>query len=432
MARLSRLFALAFAAVLVCSAIDREPLGVYQERRQQLAAEKSNGVIILLGFEADEGRPGPSRFRQQNEFYYLTGWNQPGAAVLLLPAREGTPYREIFFMPRPDPHDDIWTGSRIDPSSPQAIALTGFADIRRRSDFENVLRKEQSSYSRAYGVASQPSDDFGALSLVDLTARLEAAAAGKVENIRETIDRMRLVKSPGEILLLEKAAACSSSAHLAAMRAIQPGRREYHLQAAMTEALLAFGCERHAYAPIIAAGSNSLVLHYTDNEAELVPGDIVVLDVGGEYSFYASDLTRTLPVSGRFSDRQREIYDSVLKAQRAVIAAIRPGMTLAGSGSNSLTQIARNVFEHDRRGLSRSFTHSVGHHVGLAVHDPGDSLAPLQPGMVITVEPGLYLPDEGFGIRIEDVVLVTEDGARVLSAALPSEADEIERLINEN
>jgi Xaa-Pro aminopeptidase len=198
----------------------------------------------------------------------------------------------------------------------------------------------------------------------------------------------------------------------------------------MTEALLACGCERYAYAPIVAAGANGVVLHYTENEAEVAPGDVALLDVGGEYSFYAADLTRTLPVSGRFSERQREVYDLVLKAQRTVIAAVKPGMTLSGSGMNSLTQIARDVFEGEKRGLSRRFTHSIGHHIGLAVHDAGDPFEPLRPGMIITVEPGLYLPDEGFGVRIEDMVLVTENGARVLSAMLPADAAAVERLIN--
>ena len=214
------------------------------------------------------------------------------------------------------------------------------------------------------------------------------------------------------------------------MRNVREAAREFQIQAKMTEALMACGCERNAYAPIVAAGANSVVLHYTENDAEVARGDLALLDVGGEYSFYAADLTRTLPVSGRFSKRQRAVYELVLKAQRAVIAAVKPGMTLSGSGSNSLTQIAREVFEAEKRGLSRSFTHSVGHHIGLAVHDSGDPFEPLQAGMVITVEPGLYLPDEGFGVRIEDMVLVTEDGARVLSAMLPGGAAEVERLIN--
>ena len=422
--------ALLLLSAVVCSAVEREPLEVFRERRERLAAEKPDGVIILLGFEEDEGRPGPSRFRQQNEFYYLTGWNAPGAAALLLPAQDGAAYREMLFLPRRDPHDEVWSGVRVDPGSKEASRLSGFADVRGRDDFEKVLSDELGSYAAAYGVTSLPSDGYGTLSQVDLSQRLNEAAGLPVQDLRDAIDRMRLIKSPGEIALIEKAVACSADAHLAAMRNVREAAREFQIQAKMTDALLACGCERNAYAPIVAAGANSVVLHYTENDAEVARGDLALLDVGGEYSFYAADLTRTLPVSGRFSKRQRAVYELVLKAQRAVIAAVKPGMTLSGSGSNSLTQIAREVFEAEKRGLSRSFTHSVGHHIGLAVHDSGDPFEPLQAGMVITVEPGLYLPDEGFGVRIEDMVLVTEDGARVLSAMLPGDAAEVERLIN--
>ena len=403
---------------------------VFRERRERLAADKQDGVIILLGLEEAEGRPGPSRFRQQNEFYYLTGWNEPGAAALLLPERDGNGYREILFLPVRDAHDEVWRGVRVDHTSKKASRLSGFSDVRSREDFEKVLTKELRSYATAYGVTSLPADSYGDLSQVNLAERLNRAAGLGVQDLRESIERMRLVKSPGEITLIEKAVSCSADAHIAAMRNVRAAKREFHIQAKMTEALLACGCERNAYAPIVAAGANNLVLHYTENDAEVAAGDLALLDVGGEYSFYAADLTRTLPVSGRFSERQRQVYDMVLKAQRTVIAAVKPGMTLSGSGPNSLAQIARDVFEGEKRGLSRLFTHGVGHHIGLAVHDSGDMFEPLRAGMVITVEPGLYLPDEGFGVRIEDMVLVTEDGARVLSAMLPGDAAEVERLIN--
>jgi Xaa-Pro aminopeptidase len=308
--------------------------------------------------------------------------------------------------------------------------LSGFRDVRSREDFEKILTKELRNYAAAYGVTSLPEDSYGDLSQVNLRERLNEAAGMLVQDLRETIDRMRLIKSPGEIALIEKAIGCSAEAHIAAMRHVREAKREFQIQAKMTEALLSCGCERNAYAPIVAAGANAVVLHYTENDGPVAAGDLALLDVGGEYSFYAADLTRTLPASGRFSERQREVYDLVLKAQRAVIDAVKPGMTLSGNGPNSLTQIARDVFDAAKRGLSRQFTHGVGHHIGLAVHDAGDPFEPLQAGMVITVEPGLYLPDEGFGVRIEDMVLVTEDGARVLSEMLPADAAEVERLIN--
>lgn len=429
MPRPLRLLLLLVGATLLCAAIEREPFDVFKERRYRLAEERSDGVIVLLGLEEDEGRPGPSRFRQQNEFYYLSGINQSGVAALILPAHGDEPYREVIYLPQLGGHHDMWTEAGVDPDGDSAIKLTGFSDVRRRTEFEPDLRRALRDYDKLYGVSSPVPSGFGSLSRVDLGERLEAAAGREVTDIREVIDEMRLIKSRGEVHLIQKAVAASVKAHLAVMPTIRPGRREYHLQAKMTEVLLASGSERHAYAPIIAGGRNSLVLHYTENQAGLKSGDVVLIDVGGEYSFYASDLARTYPISGQFSDRQREIYDLVLQAQQAVIAAVRPGAMLDGHGSNSLSQIAREIFDAAEPGLSEYFPHSIGHHVGLAVHDPANTDRPLESGMVITVEPGLYLPDEGFGVRVEDIVLVTDSGARVLSDKLPRDADEIEALI---
>lgn len=418
------------ALASLAGAIEREPFEVFQQRRQHLASERPDGVIVLLGLEEDEGRPGPSRFRQQNEFYYLTGINQPGVAALLLPAHGDEPYQELLFLPGRDPHQVSWTGAGVDPDNPQASALTGFASVRNRRQLQGVLRRAVGDYEgTVYGISSPPPPGFAAMARVDLSERLERLAGRQVKDIRSVVSQMRLIKSPGEIHLIQRAVTASVKAHLAVMPTIRRGRREYHLQAKMTEVILGSGSERHAYAPIVAGGRNSLVLHYTDNTAGLKSGDVVLIDVGGEFSHYASDITRTYPVAGQFTERQREIYNLVLTAQRAVIAAIRPGATLSGHGPDSLSQIVRDTFDAAEPGLSAYFPHSVGHHVGLAVHDPADPLVPLQAGMVITIEPGLYLPDEGFGVRIEDVLVVTEQGARVLSDKLPVEAAEIESLV---
>ena len=192
------------------------------------------------------------------------------------------------------------------------------------------------------------------------------------------------------------------------------------------------GCARDAYAPIVGSGPNAAVLHYSKNNRRMDSGELLLMDVAAECGMYASDITRTVPVNGKYTARQRELYEIVLGAQKAAIAAIKPGMTIAREGPNSLNTIAKeymNTHGKDRNGepLGKYFIHGLSHHVGLDVHDPSDPSLPLEAGMVITVEPGLYLPEEGIGIRIEDVVLVTETGAKVLSAGLPREADEIEK-----
>jgi len=222
------------------------------------------------------------------------------------------------------------------------------------------------------------------------------------------------------------------AAHREAMKAVRPGLYEYQVAALMKYVFEREGCERPAYAPVVGSGFNSTVLHYSANTRRMEAGDVLVLDVAGEYSFYAADITRTLPVSGRFTPRQRQIYEIVLGAQKAAIAAIRPGVTVARAGPNSIHKIVvdyLNAQGKDRLGepLGKYFIHGLSHHVGLSVHDAGPVTRPLEPGMVITVEPGIYIPEEGLGVRIEDMVLVTESGARLLTESLPREAADIER-----
>ncbi len=201
----------------------------------------------------------------------------------------------------------------------------------------------------------------------------------------------------------------------------------------MVETYQELGCERSAYAPIVGSGPNSTVLHYMSNRRRMDAGEVMVMDVGAECSDYASDVTRTVPANGKFTARQREIYEIVLGAQKAAMAAVKPGMKMRGEGK-SLQQIAYdyiNSHGQDLHGepLGKYFTHGLGHHVGLDVHDASDSNAPLKAGMVITIEPGIYIPEENIGVRIEDTVLVTETGSKNLSGALPREADEVERLV---
>jgi Xaa-Pro aminopeptidase len=202
----------------------------------------------------------------------------------------------------------------------------------------------------------------------------------------------------------------------------------------MAATYLDLGCERGAYAPIVASGPNAVYLHYDRNSRRMEGGELLLMDVGAECAGYAADVTRTIPVNGHFTARQRELYDVVLGAQKAVIEAVKPGVTIGRETSNNLNQVASDYFNSHGRdlhgaSLGKYFTHGISHHIGLEVHDPSDPAAPLEEGMVISVEPGLYIPEEKIGIRIEDMVLVTRDGARLMTAALPREAADIERLM---
>jgi methionine aminopeptidase/ketosteroid isomerase-like protein len=246
---------------------------------------------------------------------------------------------------------------------------------------------------------------------------------------------MRPVKSPGEVAFLKQAIDLTVDSHLEAMKMMRPGLYEYQVAAKMVEVHEMGGSEREGYAPIVGAGPNSTALHYDKLSRKIENGDIVVLDVGAQYSGYSADITRTIPANGKFTARQREIYEIVLGAQNAALAAIKPGAHFSCRGKkDGLMNIAYdyiNSHGKDREGkpLGQYFIHGLGHNIGLNVHDPGDYCSPLQPGMVVTVEPGIYIPEENLGVRIEDDVLITDSGYKLLSERLPRNLDEIERIM---
>ncbi|MCY4584560.1 MAG: Xaa-Pro peptidase family protein [Bryobacterales bacterium] len=410
--------------------LEREAFEVYHQRRRAVSEVHPDGLILLLGYERQEAQAVRSPFRQENNFYYLTGWNEPGAALLLIPAQgDGSVYRELLFLPPDDPSHEKWHGPRAAPDDADIRSQTGFERVLPISKLATRLSRAAKKRSHVYtlfphraGEGQQPEPDrreklqtyAGELPIADIRAQLEA---------------MRAVKSEGEIRLIRKAVDASIAAHIEAWRKIEAGLYEYQILGPMLAAMIDRGCLRPAYAPIIGSGPNSTALHYTAGRRRLEPGEVVVMDVGGEYAHYAADLTRTVPVDGVFNERQREIYDLVLHVQRKVIAAVKTGETLRG-----LTHKAKRYFDEAGReavgeAMGARFLHGVGHSVGLGVHDPIDPSQPLKAGMVITIEPGLYLPEAELGVRIEDMVLVTENGALLLSKALPKEADEIEKLM---
>jgi Xaa-Pro aminopeptidase len=264
----------------------------------------------------------------------------------------------------------------------------------------------------------------------------DAAPQGTVKDVSPAVGTLRAIKSPGELALLTKAIEVSVDAQLEAMKMMRPGLYEYQVAAKMVETHSNGGCETEAYSPIVGSGFNSTVLHYNKLDRKMDDGEIVVLDVAGQYSGYAADITRTLPANGKFTPRQREIYEIVLGAQNAALAALKPGMTITGQGPNSLQRIATeyiNSHGKDKEGrtLGRYYIHGLSHHIGLDVHDASGPARPLEPGMVITMEPGIYIPEENLGVRIEDDVLVTADGYKLLTARLPRSPDEVEKIMAE-
>jgi Xaa-Pro aminopeptidase len=422
---------------------DREPNSVYAQRRARLAATV-DVPIILTGLNGREEDSQAYVFTQEENFYYLTGHNEEEAGLILLPPADSKAKkddfqgpREIFFLPAKNPGKEKWNGVRMSPSDPGIQARTGFADIRPYSEMRATIERLAKFYPALYTILPYEKELGGYPHERETVDWLKLAAPQvNLKDIRGNIIDLRLIKGPTEIAFLRKAIDLSLEAHFAAFRMMRPGLWEYQVAAKMVEIHAMGGSEAEAYAPIVGAGPNSTALHYDRLGRKIEDGDIVVMDVGAQYSGYAGDITRTVPANGKFTPRQREIYDIVLGAQNAALAALKPGADMCRKGKQSLYKISYdyiNSHGKDQNGkpLGQYFIHGLGHNIGLDVHDPGDSCNSLKPGQVVTMEPGIYIPDENLGVRIEDDVLITETGYELLSSKLPRTADEIEKIMAE-
>ncbi len=431
--------ALVFAS-LSSHAIERQPAPVYHARREALAKKLNGGVAIL--FAANEPALEYQEYRQDEDFYYLTGWNEPGAALLVQSAIEardqvpGRPYREVMLLPLRNLRMERYTGVKLDAASPDAAKITGVDEVKSMTDLPAMLTALGKDRGALYRLWSQ-TDVPQSKPLVNWTAvTLGNPEAPAFQDVRQPIAELRAVKDPGEVKLIRKATDASIAAQLAMIHAVKPGVSERAITGLLIDKMMEGGCERFSYPPIVGSGLNSTVLHYSANENTMRSGDVVVVDAAGEYSMYASDITRTLPVDGHFTERQREIYDIVLGAQRAAEAAFVAGKSRENDPSHrypdSLDTIAwKYMNEHgkDLHGepLGKYFIHGIGHLVGIDVHDPYDYTKPLGKNMVFTIEPGIYIPEEKIGVRIEDIYYADSDGKLVqLTQPLPHTAEEVE------
>jgi Xaa-Pro aminopeptidase len=429
-------------------ALERQPNADYRARRVALGEKLNGGAAIL--FAAEEPQLDFTPYRQDSDFYYFTGWNEPGAAILIIgagpasharmgpiPAHE---YREVLFLPTRNRVLELYTGEKMDAASPNAKSVTGFDEVLPMTALPGELNKFVAEDSRrSRNLWAQPGNEQ-AKSLVAFTgATLGTSDAPALRDVGTLTMQLRAVKSPAEIEFIRKATNASIAGQLAGIKAIHPGVTERSIAGIEIAKQMEHGCERPSYAAIVGSGANSTTLHYSDNSATMQSGDVVVIDEACEYSMYASDITRTMPVNGHFSARQREIYEIVLGAQRAAQNAFVAGKFKEGNidqrgpeVSDALDKIAYdyiNTHGKDLHGqpLGKYFIHGLGHSVGLDVHDPFDYTKPLDKGMVFTIEPGIYIPEEKLGVRIEDIYYVDAEGRLVqFTAALPHTADEIE------
>ena len=432
------------ATALPAAAWEREPNSVYHERRARLVSQAGDGVIVLFGYNEEDVAASVTQFHQNENFYYLTGWNEPNAMILLVPkavkpGESAEIEKEIIFIPAHDFRQEKWTGPKLASGDPDASERTGFPSVEPVTRFQSELLEVLKTFPKLYTELTPQPESGEDWFQKDEVAKLRKLAPLATEgDVRPMLTTMRAVKSPTEIALIRKAVEASVDAQLAAMKAVRSGAWEYQIAALMKYEFERRGCEWPSYPPIVGSGFYSTVLHYDLDSRQMRDGDVVLIDVAGSYSGYASDITRTLPVNGQFTPRQREIYEIVLGAQNAALAAIKPGvMTGARGKTPGLQQIAYdyiNTHGKDLHGkpLGQYFIHGLGHSVGLNVHDPADYNQPLQAGMVITDEPGIYIPEEKLGVRIEDDILVTQDGAELLTRRLPRKVEEIEKIMAEN
>jgi Xaa-Pro aminopeptidase len=436
-------FALSFvllAAPASSFAIERQPNSDYHARREALA-KKVGGVVVLFAATESDGPNDVYGFRQEDNFFYLSGLREPGSALLIASAAEAKndaparAYTEILFLPPRNSTQEKWTGPKLGPENPEAPRMTGFDRVEDMGQLPNEVARFVTG-ARPSLFTDVASSDGPSASAPPLAFLKRINAYLFFQDVKPMLSSLRTAKDAGEIALIRKAVDASVAAHFAAFKAVKPNVNEHDISALMQYEWSKRGCERVAYAPIVGSGFYSTVLHYSDDDNVMKAGDVVVIDAAGEYSMYAADITRTMPINGHFTARQREIYDIVLAAQRAAEAAFKSGKsTMKRDDPESLYKVAYeyiNTHGKDLHGqpLGQYFIHGLGHYIGLNVHDPGDYNVPLGPGMTFTIEPGIYIPEENLGVRIEDDYYVDQDGKLIkFSEALPSKAEDVEKLM---
>ncbi len=416
------------------NATERQNNADYRARRAALAKAMEGDALVLFAPTEAEGPNNLYGFRQDDNFYYLTGWSEPGAALLI----NANPYSEVLFLAEHNLTQEKWTGPKLGPDDPQAPQKTGFDKVESLDKMHDVLLKilpqPRATVYSDLGANGQTTPSTGPLEWLRRGNSFPNYISFK--DAKLLIARLRTVKDAGELQMITRASEASAAAHRAALKAIHPGVNEREISALMQYEFGKRGCERPAYAPIVGSGFYSTVLHYSADDRILQDGDLVVMDVAGEYSMYASDITRTAPVNGKFTARQREIYNIVLASQEAAMHAFQAGKSKLPTNRTDPDSLYKVAFDYinshgkDLHGepLGKYFIHGLGHHVGLNVHDANDPSLPLDKGMVFTLEPGIYIPEEKLGVRIEDVFTVGQDGKLImLSHDLPRTADEVEK-----
>jgi Xaa-Pro aminopeptidase len=421
--------------------LDGFTAGEFQARRAALRAACPDGIILVRG-ATEEEVVNPGNYQQNHHFFYLTGVDTPGAFLVMLPYGLPASYglhdapshlREFLFLPARDARRETWTGAQIGPGA-ETEQQTG---IEKATDAGGIwgaltswLRRCPLIYTVApYGELAQRTPEYALIRKIQ-----EIAPTAQLRDVAPAIGELRVVKSPAEIERITRAVEITAAGHRAARALIAQGagRNEGEVEAEILAAFRRQGAKL-AFAGIVGSGANATVLHYEENNQVMQAGEVVVVDIGARWGHYCGDITRAYPVGGRFSPRQREIYNQVLAAHEQIVASYSPGEDTLKTINDRCKQILKDspLRGKDGDGVDQTMDffmpHGMTHHLGLYVHDVGDPMPPLRPGNVITIEPGIYIPSEGIGVRIEDDYLVTTSGLERLGPPLEREADAVEQ-----
>ncbi|SFW31563.1 Xaa-Pro aminopeptidase [Nitrosovibrio sp. Nv17] len=434
------------------------PIDCYRERRLHLASRMERGVAVIpTAPERVRNRDAHYSYRFDSYFYYLTGFREPEAVLVIVAGGVAEPARHILFCRDKNPEREIWDGFRYGPQAAQeTFGLDeAFPLDRLEALLPGLLADQPAVYCSLGYEAGWDARVMGWINQVRQQARGGVTAPSSIHDVRPLLDEMRLIKSEEEIAIMRRAGEISGGAHRRAMRAVRPGMSEYEVEAELLHEFRRHGAQAPAYTSIVAGGANACVLHYVENDARLNAGDLLLVDAGCELDGYASDITRTFPVNGHFSSAQKDLYQLVLAAQAAAIEAVRPGNPWDAPHEAALRVLVQGFIDAglcrgsvdavvQSEDYKRFFMHRTGHWLGLDVHDAGDykregQWRPLQPGMTLTVEPGCYVrpADDvpphfwNIGIRIEDDVAVTSAGCEILTPAAPKTVGDIEELMRE-
>jgi Xaa-Pro aminopeptidase len=394
---------------------------VFHERRARLMAAMKTGAAVVFSAQHVDWE---SDARQDSDFFYLTGLaDESGAAIVLAPQDE---IKEWLFLRALNVEPDRWTGYRTMLPSRELEQRVGIAHVRRMNSFGGIFASMAYRWHDLHFFGPFTAYDAETPRALEVIGKTSAHVPGS--HLKDSIGmvwRMRMQKEPRELELITRATDITVAGHLEGMRRVRPGMHEYELKQIIEDTFRKGGARRLAYGSIVGAGPDGCVLHYPNDDRVIGDGELVLVDAGAEYDHYATDVTRTFPANGKFTPEQRKIYEVVLRAQKAALAKVRPGAKF-----QEIEDAAQKVIAD--AGYYDYFIHGVGHHVGIDVHDGGYYSfmeVPLAENAVITVEPGIYMPGKHIGVRIEDTVLVTKDGPKLLSGKLPREPDEIEKVM---